>query len=135
MRFPASATLVDPAQVTANWIINSPGANGIHSIVSQPPPFNVEFVDISLDSSLNQWWINGNNLTSNFYEGFVANSYQYTFTEIGDYEVVFQVTDGICIDTISFVLSVQGIIEFNAFSLTEITLTIIFHLKIMGYLI
>ena len=114
----ASETLVDPAQVTANWIINSPGANGIHSIVSQPPPFNVEFVDISQnsDSSLNQWWINGNNLTSNFYEGFAANSYQYTFTEIGDYEVVFQVTDGICIDTISFVLSVQGIIEFNAFS-------------------
>ena len=114
----ASEILVDPAKVTANWIINSPGSNGLNSIVSQPPPFNVEFIDISQnsDSSLNQWWINGNNLTSNFYEGFALNSYQYTFTEIGDYEVVLQVTDGICFDTISFVLSVQGIVEFNAFS-------------------
>ena len=39
-----------------------------------------------------------------------------TFTEKGDHDVVLQVTDGVCIDTISFVLSVQGIIEYNAFS-------------------
>ncbi|MDC3050597.1 gliding motility-associated C-terminal domain-containing protein, partial [Flavobacteriales bacterium] len=86
--------------------------------LSQPPPFIVEFIDESqnTNSSLNQWWINGNNLTSNFYEGSQINSYQYTFTEIGDHDVVLQVTDGVCIDTISFVLSVQGIIEYNAFS-------------------
>ena len=66
--------------------------------------------------TLNQWWINGNNATSNFYNGFISNSYQYTFTEIGDQEVVLEVTDGTCSDTISLLVTVQGIVEFNAFS-------------------
>ena len=66
--------------------------------------------------TLNQWWINSNNATSNFYTGFISNSYQYTFTEIGDQEVVLEVTDGTCSDTISLLVTVQGIVEFNAFS-------------------
>ena len=68
------------------------------------------------DFTLNKWWVNGDNATSNFYDGFADSSYQYTFTEIGDHEVVLEVTDGTCIDTISLVVSVQGIVEFNAFS-------------------
>ena len=114
----ASHTLIDPAEVIADWVINTPGANGPYSIVSKPAPFTVEFIDISQNSdvTLNQWWVNGNNTTSNFYEGFAANSYQYTFTEIGDHEVILEVTDGTCVDTISLVISVQGIVEFNAFS-------------------
>ena len=86
--------------------------------MSKPAPFTVEFIDVSQNSdvTLNQWWVNGNNTTSNFYEGFATNSYQYTFTEIGDHEVILEVTDGTCADTISLVISVQGIVEFNAFS-------------------
>ena len=114
----ASHTLIDPAEVVADWIINTPGANGPHYIVSKPAPFTVEFIDVSQNSdvTLNQWWVNGNNTTLNFYEGFSSNSYQYTFTEIGNHEVIFEVTDGTCVDTISLVVSVQGIVEFNAFS-------------------
>ena len=114
----ANQTLVDPSEVIADWVINTPGANGPHSIVSQPAPFNIEFIDISQNSdmTLNQWWVNGNNMTSNFYEGFTTNSYQHTFTEMGDYEVVLEVFDGSCSDTISVLVSVQGIVEFNAFS-------------------
>jgi gliding motility-associated-like protein len=114
----ANQTLTDPAQVIADWVINTPGANGPHSIVSKPAPFTIEFIDVSQNSdiTLNQWWVDGNNLSSNFYEGFSANSYQYTFTEMGNYEVVLEVTDGNCLDTISLVVSVQGIVEFNAFS-------------------
>ena len=57
-------------------------------------------------------------MTSNFYAGFSSNSYQHTFTEIGDYEVVLEVFDSSnnCSDTISLIVSVQGINEFNAFS-------------------
>ena len=114
----ASHTLLDPAEVIADWVINTPGANGPYSIVSKPAPFTVEFIDVSQNSdiNLNQWWVNGDNTTSNFYEGFALNSYQYTFTEIGDHEVILEVTDGNCIDTISTIISVQGIIEYNAFS-------------------
>ena len=114
----ASHTLLDPAEVIADWVINTPGANGPYSIVSKPAPFTVEFIDVSQNSdiNLNQWWVNGDNTTSNFYEGFALNSYQYTFTEIGDHEVILEVTDGNCIDTISLIVSVQGIIEYNAFS-------------------
>ena len=114
----ASHTLLDPAEVIADWVINTPGANGPYSIVSKPAPFTVEFIDVSQNSdiNLNQWWVNGDNTTSNFYEGFAVNSYQYTFTEIGDHEVILEVTDGNCIDTISLIVSVQGIIEYNAFS-------------------
>ena len=86
--------------------------------MSKPAPFTIEFIDVSQNSdvTLNQWWVNGNNTTSNFYEGFAANSYQYTFTEIGNHDVILEVTDGTCVDTISLVVSVQGIVEFNAFS-------------------
>ena len=114
----ANHVLIDPARVVADWIINTAGANGPYSIISKPPPFTVEFIDVSQNSdiTLNQWWINGNNATSNFYNGFISNSYQYTFTEIGDQEVVLEVTDGTCSDTISLLVTVQGIVEFNAFS-------------------
>ena len=40
----------------------------------------------------------------------------YIYIEIGDHEVVLEVTDGTCMDTISLLVSVQGIVEFNAFS-------------------
>ena len=57
-------------------------------------------------------------MTSNFYQGFGINSFQHTFYEAGDYSVVMQVFDSLanCSDTISVVVSVQGIVEFNAFS-------------------
>ena len=116
----ANQTLTDPAQVIADWVINTPGANGPHSLVSKPAPFNVEFEDISenSDASFNKFYINGEDMTSNFYAGFSSNSYQHTFTEIGDYEVVLEVFDSSnnCSDTISLIVSVQGINEFNAFS-------------------
>ncbi|MGC6470000.1 MAG: gliding motility-associated C-terminal domain-containing protein [Flavobacteriales bacterium] len=116
----ASQTLTDPAQITADWVITTPGANGKHHLVSKPAPFNIEFIDISQnsDSSLNQYWINNANQTSNFYNGFEINSHQHTFYETGDYEVVMEVFNpsGSCSDTISMLVSVQGIIEYNAFS-------------------
>ena len=81
--------------------------------MSKPAPFTIEFIDVSQNSdvTLNQWWVNGNNTTSNFYEGFAANSYQYTFTEIGNHDVDTEVTDGTCVDTISLVVSVQELLS------------------------
>ena len=60
--------LIDPAEVIADWVINTPGANGPYSIVSKPAPFTVEFIDVSQNSdfTLNKWWVNGDNATSNF---------------------------------------------------------------------
>jgi len=115
----ANQTLNDPAQLIADWVINTPGANGPHSIVSQPAPFTVEFIDVSQNSdmALNQWLVNDNDMTSNFYEGFNTDSYEYTFTDVGDYNVVLEAFNSSgCSDTISVVVSVQGIIEYNAFS-------------------
>lgn len=116
----ASQTLVNPAQVIADWTINTPGSSGDHYILSQPAPFNIEFTDNSLNTNpaFNQWWVNEQNMTSNFYQGFGINSFQHTFYELGDYSVVMQVFDSLanCSDTISVVVSVQGIVEFNAFS-------------------
>ena len=120
----ASQTLNNPAQVIADWIVATPGADGDHFILSQPAPFNIQFVDESQNSdpSFNQWWINDENSTSNFFEGYSFyyqdTTSQYTFYEAGDYTVVMEVFDsmGKCSDTISILLSVQGIVEFNAFS-------------------
>ena len=58
------------------------------------------------------------NMTANFYAGFALNSYNHIFTKTGDYEVVMEVFDNlnICSDTISVIVSVQGINELNAFS-------------------
>ena len=132
----ANQTLTDPAQIVADWVINSPGAVGSHYILSQPAPFNVEFSDISqnTDVTLNQWWVNGMNMTSNFYEGFATNSFQHTFNEVGDYDVVMEVFDpsGTCSDTISLVVSVQGIIEFNAFSPNGDNVNDVFHFENYG---
>ena len=47
----ASQTLVDPLEVTANWTINTPGATSSYSVVSQPPPFIVEFIDEMIEVS------------------------------------------------------------------------------------
>ena len=130
----ASDTLVEPLQVIANWVINNAGANGPYSLMSKPAPFTVEFIDYSQNTidTLNQWWVNDNNLTSNFYQ-LDSNSYQYTFTEIGDHDVVLEVTDGTCVDTISLIVSVQGIVEFNAFSPNGDNINDNFHLKIMEF--
>ena len=119
-----SETLNNPVQVIADWTIATPGADGDHFILSQPAPFNVEFIDESQNSDpvFNQWWINDQNRTPTFYEGysfyFLDTTTQHTFYEAGDYNVVMEVFDslGNCSDTISVLVSVQGIVEFNAFS-------------------
>ncbi|MDA7794473.1 gliding motility-associated C-terminal domain-containing protein [Flavobacteriales bacterium] len=132
----ANQTLTDPTEIVAEWVINSPGAIGDHYILSQPAPFNIEFSDVSqfTDISLNQWWVNGMNMTSNFYEGFDVNSFQHTFNEVGDYDVVMEVFDpsGTCSDTISITVSVQGIIEFNAFSPNGDNINDLFHFENYG---
>ena len=66
--------------------------------------------------------------------GFATNSYQYTFTEIGDHDVILEVADGTCADTISLVISVQVLLSLTL-SPMEIISMIIFHLKIMEFLI
>ena len=119
-----SETLNNPVQVVADWIIATPGADGNHFILSQPAPFNVEFIDVSQNSepAFNQWWINNQNSTQNFYQGYSFyyqdTTKQYTFYDVGDYDVVMEVFDslGNCSDTISLTISVQGIVEYNAFS-------------------
>ena len=73
-------------------------------------------MSVNSDVTLNQWWINENNVTPYFFE-VSPNSFQYTFNDIGEYNLMMEVFDANnCSDTISLDVFVQGIIEFNAFS-------------------
>jgi gliding motility-associated-like protein len=111
------ATFVSqPNEIMAQWLIPTPGANG-QSIVSQPAPFTVNFVDVSIDhdSSLTEWWINGENSSSLFFgsDSFV----DHTFRQVGEYEVtMFAYNSNGCFDTVSVSVTVQGINHINAFS-------------------
>jgi gliding motility-associated-like protein len=111
------ATFVSqPNEIMAEWLIPTPGANG-QSIVSQPVPFTVSFVDVSIDhdSSLTEWWINGENSSSLFFGsgGFV----DHTFRQVGEYEVaMYAYNSNGCFDTVSVNVTVQGINHINAFS-------------------
>ena len=99
----------EPNQVQAQWSIPTPGANG-QSIVSQPVPFTVSFIDQSIDHDplLTQWWINGEDRTNEFYG--VGGFVEHVFREIGDYEVsMYALNSNGCFDTISVNVTVQGI--------------------------
>lgn len=106
----------EPNQVQAQWSIPTPGANG-QTIVSQPVPFTVSFIDQSIDHDplLTQWWINGEDRTNEFYG--VGGFVEHVFREIGEYEVsMYALNSNGCFDTISVNVTVQGINHINAFS-------------------
>jgi len=112
----ANVVVDEPSPVQAQWLIPNPGANG-QNIVSQPLPFTISFVDISVDHDplLTQWWINGEDRTNDFYgeNGFV----DYVFNEVGENEVtMYAYNSNGCFDTLSINVTVQGINHINAFS-------------------
>ena len=111
-----STSISEPNEIIADWLIPTNGSNG-QTIVSQPAPFTVSFVDNSTnhDPLLTEWWINGENRTNEFYgsAGFV----DHVFRQVGDYEVaMYAYNSNGCFDTISVNVTVQGINHINAFS-------------------
>ena len=111
-----TTVVAEPAEIQAGWLMPTPGANG-QSIVSQPVPFTVSFVDTSLnhDPLLTEWWINGENRTNEFFGagGFV----DHIFRQVGEYEVaMYAYNSNGCFDTVSVNVTVQGINHINAFS-------------------
>ena len=113
----STAIVGQPQEIFADWVINTPGSLNDYSIISQPIPFTVSFIDSSQnhDPLLTEWWIDGINRTNDFY-GF-GNDVEHTFREIGEYEVVmYALNSNGCFDTISVDVTVQGINHINAFS-------------------
>lgn len=112
-----AATINEPAEVLAGWLVSAPLTYNNESIISQPAPLTVSFVDTSENHNplLTEWWVNGVDQTANFYG--VAGFAQHLFAEMGEYEVMmYAYNSNGCLDTISIDITVQGLKEFDVFT-------------------
>lgn len=113
----ATATVNEPTEVQAGWLITTPGTYNNETVLSQTAPFTASFVDTSAnaDVALTEWWVNGEDQTASFYG--VLGYAEHLFVEMGEYEVMMYAynTNG-CWDTISVDITVQGLKEFDVFT-------------------